>query len=139
MSSVAAFPPARPAGEPAQSTLRRLFVHDLVVAGEIGVHPHEKGRRQRVRINLDLDVEEGAGASEDRLAEVVCYEDIVVKVRALVGQRHVNLVETLAERIAELCLQDRRVRCARVRVEKLDVFDDVASVGVEIKRQNPRN
>jgi len=138
MSSVAAFPP-RAAGESVQPVMRRLFVRDLIVTGEIGVHPHEKGRRQRVRINLDLDVEEGAGVAEDRLADVVCYEDIVVKVRALVGQRHVNLVETLAERIAEICLGDRRVRRAQVRVEKLDVFEDVASVGVEISRQNPRN
>jgi 7,8-dihydroneopterin aldolase/epimerase/oxygenase len=43
-------------------------------------------------------------------------------------------VETLAERIAALCLSDRRVRVARVRVEKLDVFPDATSVGVEIER-----
>jgi dihydroneopterin aldolase len=115
-----------------------LFVRDLVVASEIGVHAHEKGRRQRVRINLDLDVEEGAGPREDRIAEVVDYEDIVVRLRKLVIADHVNLVETLAERIAQLCLTDRRVRRARVRVEKLDVFADLASVGVEIERQNSR-
>jgi dihydroneopterin aldolase len=136
MSSIA-FPPLRAHAETAVG-LRRLFVRDLVLPSEIGVHAHEKGRRQRVRINLDLDVEEGAGAREDRLADVVCYEDIVVRLRALVAEGHVNLVETLAERIAALCLIDRRVRRARVRVEKLDVFDDVGSVGVEIERQNPR-
>jgi dihydroneopterin aldolase len=43
-------------------------------------------------------------------------------------------VETLAEQIAALCLEDRRVRVARVRVEKLDVFVDATSVGVEIER-----
>ena len=136
MSSVAAFPP-RSLAETATG-LRRLFVRDLVLASEIGIHAHEKGRHQRVRVNLDLDVEEGAGAREDRLAEVVCYEDIVVRLRALVASGHVNLVETLAERIAALVLADRRVRRARVRVEKLDVFDDLASVGVEIERENSR-
>lgn len=135
MSSVAAFPFAR---HQDITGLRRLFVRDLVVASEIGVHAHEKGRRQRVRINLDLDVEEGAGPREDRITEVVDYEDIVVRLRKLVTADHVNLVETLAERIAQLCLTDRRVRRARVRVEKLDVFGDLASVGVEIERQNSR-
>ena len=48
-----------------------------------------------------------------------------------------NLVETLAERLAGICLQDPRVRSARVRVEKLDVFADAVSVGVEIERESP--
>ena len=45
-----------------------------------------------------------------------------------------NLVETLADRIAEMCLEDQRVRTARVRIEKLDVFADAESAGVEIER-----
>jgi len=136
MSSIAAFPP-RPLNDAAPSGLRRMFVRDLIAASEIGVHAHEKGRRQRVRINLDLDITDDAGPREDRLAEVVCYEAIVVKVRALAAERHVNLVETLAERIAQLCLEDRRISRVRVKVEKLDVFDDLGSVGVEIERENP--
>jgi dihydroneopterin aldolase len=44
-------------------------------------------------------------------------------------------VETLAERIAETCLKDRRVHIARIRVEKLDIFADAASAGVEIERR----
>jgi len=45
-------------------------------------------------------------------------------------------VETLAERIAALCLDDARVRSVRIRVEKLDVFPDATSVGVEIERHS---
>jgi dihydroneopterin aldolase len=45
-------------------------------------------------------------------------------------------VETLAEEIADICLDDGRVRVVRVRVEKLDVFDEAVSVGVEIERQS---
>ena len=70
----------------------------------------------------------------DRLDNVVCYEHLVSAVQELVDSGHVNLVETLAERIAGLCLDDPRVRTARVRVEKLDVFANAASVGVEIER-----
>jgi dihydroneopterin aldolase len=57
-------------------------------------------------------------------------------VRALVAERHVNLIETLAERIASLVLEDRRVREVSVRVEKLDIFPDAASVGIEIVRKS---
>jgi dihydroneopterin aldolase len=117
----------------AAAGLRHVFVRDLVLDCNIGVHQHEKGRVQRVRVNLDLGVNE-TGEHHDRLENVVCYEDIVIKVRAIVADGHINLAETLAERIAAVCLQDASCRSARVRVEKLDVFDDASSVGVEIER-----
>lgn len=116
--------------------LRHVFVRDLVLEASIGVHAHEHQARQRIRINLDLAVLEGADPLTDELADVVCYEDIVARVRAIVAEGHVRLVETLAERIAAACLRDPRVPVARVRVEKLDVFADAASVGVEIERRN---
>ena len=115
---------------------RRIFVRDLELAALIGVHRHEQDGRQRVRINLDLDVLEGDQPTQDRLSDVVCYAEIVAGVRAIIAAGHINLVETLAERIATQCLSDRRVRSARVRVEKLDVFADASSVGVEIERFN---
>ena len=111
-------------------------MRDLELSCLIGVHSHERLRRQRVRINLDLAVEEGPEPVGDELANVVSYEDILDRVRAIAGAGHINLVETLAERIAETCLEDARVRIARIRVEKLDVFGDAASVGVEIERLN---
>ncbi|HLN24034.1 MAG TPA: dihydroneopterin aldolase [Patescibacteria group bacterium] len=119
----------------ARNSLRHVFVHNLELNASIGVYSHEKIDKQRIRINLDLAVHEVdiAGIGDD-LANVVCYEQVVSSIRAMVDAGHVNLVETLAERIAAMCLGDRRVRVARVRVEKLDVFPDATSVGVEIER-----
>jgi len=119
----------------ARNSLRHVFVRDLVLEAQIGVHSHEKLGTQRIRINIDLAVLEGdIDQVGDQLANVVCYEEVVSGIRRLVAAGHVNLVETLAENIAELCLQDRRVHVTRVRVEKLDVFADATSVGVEIER-----
>lgn len=113
--------------------LRHMFVRDLVLEADIGVRAHEKGRRQRIRLNLDLGVPDTEVA--DRLDSVVCYDDLIAAVRVVVGAEHVQLVETLAERIAEACFRDRRVMVARVRIEKLDVYADAESVGVEIERR----
>lgn len=119
----------------ARNALRHVFVHDLTIDASIGVYHHEKLDKQRIRINLDLAVREGdASHMDDDINNVVCYEQVVTSIRGLIDAGHVNLVETLAERIASLCLEDRRVRVARVRVEKLDVFPDATSVGVEIER-----
>jgi dihydroneopterin aldolase len=122
--------------------LRHVFLRDLVLPASIGVHPHEHTGTQRVRINVDLGVDDdGARAlsrpsvGRDDLRRVVDYEGVANAVRAIVASRHVMLVETLAERIAESCLADPRVHLARVRVEKLDVLADAASAGVEIERR----
>lgn len=113
---------------------RRLFVRDLVLDALIGVYEHEKTARQRIRVNLDLDIVDPPGPPTDRLADVVSYEDLVVAVRAIVAEGHVHLIETLAERIAARCLEDPRVLVVRVRVEKLDIFPDAQSAGIEIER-----
>ena len=121
----------------ARARLRHVFVRDQVIACSIGVHSHEMNTPQRVRVNLDMAVLEGDKPLDDDLENVVCYEKVTAGVRAVAAQGHVNLVETLAERIAAGCLGDVRIRSVLVRVEKLDVFDDVDSVGVEIERFAP--
>jgi dihydroneopterin aldolase len=122
--------------------LRHVFLRDLVLSASIGIYPHEHAAPQRVRINVDLGVEDdGARAlsrarvGRDDLTRVVDYEKVATTVRSIVAAGHVRLVETLAERIAEACLTDPRVHLARIRVEKLDIFADATSAGVEIERR----
>jgi dihydroneopterin aldolase len=122
--------------------MRHVFIRDLVLGASIGVYPGEHEARQRIRLNIDLAVaDEGAGrhsraaVGRDDLARVVDYEAVANIARSIVEAGHVQLVETLAERIAEQVLEDPRIRSARVRVEKLDVFADAESAGVEIERR----
>jgi 7,8-dihydroneopterin aldolase/epimerase/oxygenase len=122
--------------------LRHVFIRDMMLMASIGVHPHELAAPQRVRINIDLAVEDDGArplsrrpVGRDVLSRVVDYETLADQVRSIVSAGHVRLVETLAERIAEACLADRRVHLARIRLEKLDVFADAASAGVEIERR----
>ena len=122
---------------------RRMFVRDLMLDAQIGVYAHEQGRTQRVRVNLDLAVDDQRATNlsrpaigADDLKRVVDYDTVISAVREIITAGHVQLVETLAERVAEACLHDPRVRSARVTIEKLDVFTDAASVGVEIERHN---
>ena len=118
----------------AQASIQHVFIRDLMLTALIGVYRHEKENPQPIRINLDLAVKENLAANKDRLAEVVSYEDIADGVRKLVAIGHVNLVETLAQRIADMCFNHQRVQAVRVRIEKLAVFEDAASAGVEIER-----
>ena len=121
--------------QPRPGAARRcLLIRDLVVPCAIGVHEHERHGTQRVRINVRVQVVDDEGPLEDRIANVVSYETIVDGIRAIIDRGHINLVETLADRIADLCLANHRVRGVRVRIEKLDLYPDAAGVGVEVER-----
>ena len=117
--------------------LRRVFVHDLVLEMAIGVYAAEHGRRQRVRFNIDVLVGEDARPLADQLARVLDYDVIVAGLRGLAGEPHVQLIETVAERAAALCLAQPLAVQVTVRAEKLDVLDGGATVGVEICRGAP--
>lgn len=112
-----------------------IFIKDLVLPFQIGVHAHEQGRCQRVRINAELEVCHPGPGFADEISAVVSYEGLVLGIHRLaeVGG-HVRLVETLAERILALCLAPPQVRSCRVTVEKLDVFPDAAAVGITLSR-----
>lgn len=116
----------------ARNAIRHVFIRDLVLMCSIGVHRHERTKQQRIRVNIDLAVRDDRDLDDD-IANVVCYEKIILGVRGLIADRHIKLVETVAEEIAAMCLGDARVSSVRVRVEKLDILD-AASVGVEIER-----
>jgi dihydroneopterin aldolase len=124
----------------ARAGLRHVFLRDLTLTASIGVYPREEQAPQRIRINVDLGVTDEAASAEggvgrDELARVVDYAAVAKLVRRIVGAGHVRLVETLAERIAAACLQDARIRIVRIRIEKLDIFPDAASAGVEVERR----
>lgn len=118
----------------AARAIRHVFIRNLEVLAHIGIHGHEHGKLQPVRINVDLAVEDTA-IIEDKLDKVVDYSAIADKIRAIVGAGHINLAETLAERIAQASFEDARVKTARVRVEKLHALPGAESAGVEIERE----
>ena len=119
----------------AGARIRHVFVRDLTMLALIGIHDAEKIKPQRIVVNIDLSVQETDGPMPDDISHVVSYEIIVKKCEAIVAEGHVNLVETLAEKFADICLKDKRVVAARVRIEKPDIIPNAKSVGVEIERQ----
>ncbi len=72
---------------------------------------------------------------ENRAFAVVCYETVANAIRELAAQSHFDLVETFADRIADLCLADPRVRTADVQVEKPLAIPDTKGAGVRVVRE----
>ena len=117
--------------------IRHVFVRDLKLEGTLGIYAQEKIQAQRILVNIDMTVDDLGAELGDELSNVVCYETAVKNVQKIVADGHVHLVETLAEAIADKCLEDRRVQAVRVRIEKPDAIAQAASVGVEIERLRP--
>jgi 7,8-dihydroneopterin aldolase/epimerase/oxygenase len=116
------------AGQPAD----RISVRDYVRAVEIGAYSSERGVAQRLRFNVVLEVAHHAAAQDDDVDQVVSYDTITSGIDGVLSGERLDLLETLAERIAQACLADGRVLRAFVRVEKLDRIP--GAFGVEIVR-----
>jgi dihydroneopterin aldolase len=119
--------------EPGQ---RCVVIDDLRLSLFIGVHEHEKRARQEVSITIYMLVAEPAASRSDALADVVSYSDVVagLKERAK-SARHVNLVETFAEEVADLALADARVESVVVDVRKTQIIPEAKGVGVIVHRR----
>lgn len=115
--------------------LDRIFVRNLVLPIAIGVYDEEQGITQKVGFTIEAEVAAGVSPKGDNIEEVPSYDDLANAVKNIVAAGHINLVETLAARIAERCLADPRIVRVLVRIEKLERGPD--AVGVEIVRSRP--
>lgn len=116
--------------------LDRIFVHDYVLDVEIGVHHHEKGVTQRVRFSVDVDVMTNPEQLDDDIDRTFDYDVIINGIKSIIARGHINLVETLAEEVAQHVLAHPRAARVTVNIEKLD--KDPGSVGVEVVRTRAR-
>lgn len=114
--------------------LRRVFVRGLELIGSIGIYEHEKRYEQRIVVSLELAVADRYDGHSDRIGDVYDYDQAIGTIKRIVSAGHVNLLETLAERIAEACLADGEVVRVTVRLEKPDVLPSCQAVGIEITR-----
>lgn len=111
-----------------------IFLRDHIAEFEIGVNADEFGVKQRLRFTIELDVPRFTAEAEDSAANIVSYEIITRALSALAEGPRINLVETLAERLAARLLAEPRVARAKIRIEKLDHVS--GSFGVEIERRS---
>lgn len=118
----------------ANAPRRKIFVRGLKLDAFIGVYESEQGAAQPVIIDLELDVFEPADPISDRLADVVCYNRITKGVKSIISEGHIKLVETLAERVADLALSHPMAISVRVRIEKPNAIPEADAAGVEIVR-----
>ena len=109
----------------------RIALRGLRAVGHHGVYAEERENGQPFLVDVVLDVDTQAAAGSDDVTDTVHYGELAQRVVAVVEGEPVNLIETLAQRIADVCLAADRVDAVEVTVHKPEApvgvpFDDVA-------------
>jgi 7,8-dihydroneopterin aldolase/epimerase/oxygenase len=125
---------APPIPRTTQRPPRRVFVRDLEIMANVGIFEVEHRYEQRIVVSLDLDVVDTYDGQSEQINDVLDYSRIVNDTELLIQSHHFKLIETLAERIAELCLSHQSVIAATIKIEKPDIMPSCRAVGIEIRR-----
>jgi 7,8-dihydroneopterin aldolase/epimerase/oxygenase len=110
----------------------RISVTGIEVFAHHGVLPHERELGQRFVVDLHLELDLTPAAASDDVADTVHYGDLAADVAALVQRDPVDLIETVAARVADRCLADPRVQAAEVTVHKPAAPLPVVAAGVAV-------
>ena len=114
------------------AVLDRISLRDHIVEVEIGAFQAERGTRQRVSFNVVVEVQPLSGPIDDDVDRILSYDKVTEAIAAALAVERLNLLETLAERVADLILSEPQAVRAFVRIEKLD--RGPGALGVEIVR-----
>jgi dihydroneopterin aldolase len=125
-------PEERAAATAGAKPLDRISVRDYVVEVEIGAFAQERGHLQHVRFNIVVEVLPAQTPLDDDVDRILSYDRLTEAVQIELHSERINLLETLAERVAQRILQERQAVRVFVRIEKIDrgPYD----LGVEIVR-----
>lgn len=120
--------------------VRRIFLKNYRAQMSLGVHSHEKAKKQLVIINVDLYFDAAVPSQGDEIESVVDYDFLRAEIQRISQERHFNLQETLCEEILSICLAKQGVLAARISTEKPEAYPDCDAVGYELfwRRDLPR-
>jgi FolB domain-containing protein len=116
------------------TAMDRILIKDLMLRCILGLSGEERREKQDVLINLILWTDLRPAAVSDSIEDSVDYSAIKKRIITLVEGSQYHLAETLADRIANLCLEEPAVQQVQVTLEKPTALRFAHSVGVEIIR-----
>ena len=112
-----------------------IRIKDLQLRCIVGVYPEERREKQDVVIGVRMETDLGAASRSDELADTVDYKAIKKRIVTAVEASTYQLIERLAGRVAELCLEDPGVQAVEVEVEKPGALRFARTVSVTVRRR----
>ena len=115
-----------------------IVIRDLRVEALIGIHRRERHVTQTVSIDLEIGVPGTTVFTTDKVSDTIDYEQVALGIRALAASGHYRLIETFADRIAALLMNDFGAPWVKVSAAKLGILPNAKFVGVTIERRRPQ-
>ena len=112
----------------------KIFLHELKVETIIGIWEWERRIRQTVVIDLEMSADIAKAAATDDVADTLNYKSVAKRIQSFVADSSFQLVETLAEKIAEIIRKEFEVAWVRVKVHKPGAIRGSRDVGIDIER-----
>ena len=111
---------------------RTVFIKDFIIEEIIGIHKHEKIKKQKIKFNIVLDVNQSFVPDEKDIKSIVDYEKITNKLESLTKSKKYNFLESLAEDSFKEIFEDKRIDSVTIKIEKPEAIKNARSVGVEV-------
>lgn len=111
-----------------------IFIRELKLDAHIGAYADERLVAQTLEFDLEIGLLGNPACTSDRLADTIDYAEVVAAIRILLNERKVHLLESLAESIADLLLQEFNAHWVSISIAKLGIVPGAQAVGVRIKR-----
>jgi len=114
------------------SVKRTVFIKDFIVHEIIGIHDHEKIKKQKIKFNIVIDVNQNTIPDEKDIRSIIDYEKIITKIENLTKSTQYNFLESLAEDSFEEIFEDKRINSSTIKIEKPEAIKNAEAVGVEV-------
>ena len=114
------------------SVKRTVFIKDFIIEEIIGIHEHEKIKKQKIKFNIILDIKQSSIPDEKNIKSIVDYEKITKKLENLTKSKKYNFLESLAEDSFKEIFEDKRINSVTMKIEKPEAIKNAESVGVEV-------
>lgn len=111
-----------------------IYVHDLKIETTIGIFDWERKIKQKVILDLDMAADIRKAAASDNIDDTLNYKAVAKRMIEFVGNSEFQLVETLAEKVAGIILNEFKVKWVRVHINKQGAVRGARDVGVIIER-----
>ncbi|MBL8024988.1 MAG: dihydroneopterin aldolase [Fibrobacteres bacterium] len=112
-----------------------ITIRDLALRAIIGIYPEERKEKQDIILNISMEVDLSRAGESDDINDTVDYKTMKKRIMTLVEKSEYKLIETLAAKIAEICLSDEKVNRAAVTVDKPGALRFARSVSVTVDRK----
>jgi len=119
--------------EKGKSSIKRtVYIKDFIVQEIIGIHEHEKIKKQKIKFNIVIDINQNTVPNENDIKSIVDYEKITNKLKNLAKEKKYNFLESLAEDSFKEIFDDERINSVKIKIEKPEAIKNADTVGVEV-------